>query len=272
MTNKENLSKAMENDFDKKRNYLQIEEKKERKKHMNRILKYAFVPVLLFAIIIGSFMVYNNPSTYVSIDINPSIMLTVNRFDKVIKVESLNDDAKKLTENMHLYGMDVTDATTKITDKAIELGYIDEQIDNNVVLISTYCNNTEKQNKLQQQLHQNLNDSFNKKGIGSLIIDMELTEEDAQKANEYGVSEAKVLFVKKAIEENPELNFEDLIYLPTREIAKYIDEYKDLNIGNQHGNNLENHNENGQNSQNGYGQNNQTGNNQGNQNRYGQNN
>ena len=58
--------------------------------------------------------------------------------------------------------------------------------------------------------------------------------------NEYGVSEAKILFVKKAIEQNPKLNFDDLIYLPTREIAKYIEGYEDVNTGNQGENNQNN--------------------------------
>ena len=60
--------------------------------------------------------------------------------------------------------------------------------------------------------------------------------EDAQKANEYGVSEAKILFVKKALEDNPDLKFENLIYLPSREIAKYIDEYEELISSNSQGN------------------------------------
>lgn len=167
---------------------------------------------------------------------------------------------------MNLYGMDVSDVAIKITSRATELGYIDEEIDDNVVLVSTYCDNTGKQDKLQKQIHQKLNDNLNKKGIGSLIIDMELTEEDAKKANEYGVSEAKILFVKKAIEENPELKFEDLVYLPAREIAKYIDEYENLNIGNQNGNGPGNQNGNGQGNQNSNCQGNQYRNGKGTQN------
>lgn len=46
--------------------------------------------------------------------------------------------------------------------------------------------------------------------------------------NEYGVSQGKVLFVKKAISENPSLKFEDLIYMPVKEIAKYIDGYENI--------------------------------------------
>ncbi len=262
MTNKENLNKAIDNDFNKKRNYLKIVEKQERKKSMNKVFKHIFAPVMALVVIVGGIVLFNSPSSYVSIDINPSIMLTVNKLDKVIKVDSLNSDAKKVIEGMNLYGMDVSDATIKITSKATELGYIDNEIDNNVVLVSTYCDNSRKQDKLQQKLHEKLNKNLNSNGIGALIIDMELTEEDAKKANEYGVSEAKILFVNKAIEENPELKFEDLVYLPAREIAKYIDEYESLNIGNQHQNVQGNQNKNGQGSQHQNGKKNKEANNQ----------
>lgn len=56
--------------------------------------------------------------------------------------------------------------------------------------------------------------------------------------------------MKKAIEQNPELKFEDLIYLPAREIAKYIDGYENLNINNN-GNQNSNQGHNNQNANHG---------------------
>ncbi len=211
-------------------------------------MKNSLIVVLIafVLVIISCYIYYNNPVSYVSIDINPSIMLTINRFDRVIKVEGLNEDAKKLIENIKLYGVDIVLATEKITNKAVELGYLDKNLNDNVVLVSAYCNNEEKRENLQQKFHDNLN----KKGIRSFIVDTELTEEDAKKSNEYGVSEAKILFVKKAIEQNPELKFEDLIYLPAREIAKYIDGYENLNINNN-GNQNSNQGHNNQNANHG---------------------
>lgn len=208
--------------------------------------KLVLAGVLVLLICFGFY--YNNPTSYVSLDINPSILLSVNRFDKVVKVEALNDDASKVISDLKLYNTDVTDAVNKIVNEANNLGFVKDEEE--AILVSTYCDNTEKQDKLQQKIHQNLEKNLNKNGIGSLIIDMTLTNEDALKANEYGVSEAKILFVKKAIEQNPESKFEDLIYLPIREIAKYIDGYEDVNTGNQ-GENNQNGNQNNQGNGNG---------------------
>ncbi len=193
--------------------------------------------------LIGGFLIFNSPRNYVSLDINPSIMISTNLFDKVVKVEALNDDAKKIIEEENFYGKDVSNAINNIVKKATDLGYVDKN-DDNVILVSTYCDNEQKREKLQQSIHKNLDEKLNNNGIRSLIIDTELTEEDAKKANEYGVSEAKILFVKQAINQNPDLQFEDLIYLPAKEIAKYIDGYEELDSGNQGNNNAGTNNQN----------------------------
>ena len=220
-----------------------VYEKMKKKRHIGLYTVFASF-ILIF---IGGFIYFNIPTSYVSVDINPSIMLSANSLDRVVKVEALNTDAKEVIADLNLYGKDISYAVNQIVNKATTLGYADENTDDNAILVSTYCDNTEKRDKLQNRIHDNLNQNLNKKGIGSLIIDMELTEKDAKKANDYGVSEAKILFVNKALEENPELKFEDLIYMPTKEIAKYIEGYEDITSGNQNsnGNNYGNNNGNG---------------------------
>lgn len=209
-----------------------VYEKMKKKRHIGLYAVFASF-ILIF---MGGFIYFNIPTSYVSVDINPSIMLSANSWDRVVKVEGLNKDAKEVISNLNLYGKDVSDAVNQIVNIATNLGYIDKNIDDNAILVSTYCDNTEKREQLQDRIHDNLNQSLNKNGIRLLIIDMELTEEDAKKANDYGVSEAKILFVNKALEGNPELKFEDLIYMPTREIAKYIEGYENITNGNKNNN------------------------------------
>ena len=88
----------------------------------------------------------------------------------------------------------------------------------------------------------------------------------------YGLSENEVfslvdIFIKSGdvLEENPDLEFEDLIYLPAREIAKYISEYDSVTGGNGSGQGQGNGNNQAQNqsSNKGQGQGNGNGNGQG---------
>lgn len=179
----------------------------------------------ILAIIISGSIYYNTEASYVSIDINPSIVLSANVMDKVIKVEGLNSEAKTILSELNLNNMDISKAVNLVVDKATKKGFLDINSEDNAMLITTYCDNEVKRQKLQTRIHDDLNNELENKGIRSLIIDQQLTSADIKKANEYNVSPGKILFVKKALLEHPELKFEDLIHLPAKEIAKYISGY-----------------------------------------------
>lgn len=75
--------------------------------------------------------------TYIGLDINPAIELTVDEENKIVSVYGSNDDGKVLLYGeVDLVGMDVEAAIAKILSLAVELGYIDENnqvVETNVV-------------------------------------------------------------------------------------------------------------------------------------------
>lgn len=74
-------------------------------------------------------------TSFVSLDINPSIELTLDENNKIISVYGANEDAQVLLYNESgIVGVDVEIAVEKITSLAIELGYLDEN--NSVVQTS----------------------------------------------------------------------------------------------------------------------------------------
>jgi len=221
---------------------------KIQKPHKTNVLVMTFASLIFIFLLSGYIYLEKKEVSYVSIDINPSIVLSANRFDRVIKVEGLNSDAKKVLQNIDVKNEKLNVAVNKIVDEATRHGFLDPKVEDNAVLVTTYCNDIQKREELQNDIHNSLRNNLMNRGIKSLIIDQELTEEDIKMANEYHVSQGKILFVKKAIEEHPELKLEDLIYLPIKEIAKYIEGYEEINF--DHGGNG---NANGQKNCNGYG-------------------
>lgn len=183
----------------------------------------------------------NTPYSYISIDINPSIVLTTNRFDKVINVEGLNEEANVLLKDINIKNMLVNDANNIIIEKAIAMGYIDKNIDNNAILVTVYSNDEFKRNEMQQNINIHLHNCFNNLGIKHSIIEQALNKEDVNIENTHGVSHGKTLLVEKAIANNPNLKFEDLINLPVREIIKYIDGYENIIIEEHDNHKEENH-------------------------------
>lgn len=71
-------------------------------------------------------------TSYVTLDINPSIELTLDQENKVISVYGANEDGQVLLYNEEgILNVDVETAVEKITTLAVELGYLDE---NNTVV------------------------------------------------------------------------------------------------------------------------------------------
>ena len=70
----------------------------------------------------------------VSIDVNPSVSLVLDGDNKVLSVIAENEDAQVLVYEENFEGMTVEEATKKIADLAVELGYLNE--DNRGVSVS----------------------------------------------------------------------------------------------------------------------------------------
>ncbi len=53
-------------------------------------------------VLLGGRWLYFTPTAQISIDINPSIELSVNRFDRVISVNAFNEDGRELSHAVHI--------------------------------------------------------------------------------------------------------------------------------------------------------------------------
>lgn len=65
---------------------------------------------------LGGYRYYFTPTTYLSVDINPSLELWINRFDKVVQVVGWNDDGRELAAALDIKYMDYDRALEQIMD------------------------------------------------------------------------------------------------------------------------------------------------------------
>ncbi len=63
-----------------------------------------------FALILGGLGFYMTPVSAISIDVNPSVELGVNRLDRVVTVDSYNDDGTDLAASVDLKNLNYSDA------------------------------------------------------------------------------------------------------------------------------------------------------------------
>lgn len=70
---------------------------------------------LLFALLCGGgWYLYFTPVASISVDVNPSIELGINRFDRVVSVEGYNEDGRALADSLHVWLLPYEEALDQI--------------------------------------------------------------------------------------------------------------------------------------------------------------
>ncbi len=90
-----------------------------------RYLSAAACLILVCAAIFG-YSLYNTPVSFVYLDINPSIRLDINRFERVIDVVPLNDDAQELLSHAAISRHSTRDCMDDIVSACMEQHYLNE--------------------------------------------------------------------------------------------------------------------------------------------------
>jgi hypothetical protein len=98
--------------------------KMQKKGIMKTVILIAAVLVVLLSI--GSWA-YASPYTFVSLDVNPSIEFTLNRFNRVINVKAINDDGSEILVSLKndIMNNSIDDAVAETVEKIKENGYFD---------------------------------------------------------------------------------------------------------------------------------------------------
>lgn len=85
--------------------------KKQRKTRTPLRYAMACCAMLVFVICgFGGYNFYQTPVSYISVDVNPSVELGLNRLDRVVSVTAYNDDGAAVLQNLDLKNKPYTDA------------------------------------------------------------------------------------------------------------------------------------------------------------------
>jgi hypothetical protein len=118
----------------------------------------------MFVAMIGGVSAYAIPSYYVSLDVNPGILMEVNLFERVIGMDAANEDAKAVLEGLELKNKDVEDAVAMAVDRLVELGYLVEGETGNVLIAAT-AKNEDKAEKLADKLQVAAEEAIEENGV-----------------------------------------------------------------------------------------------------------
>lgn len=192
----------------------------QKKKHTVRNWAIAAAAALVLAI--GGFAGYQYQfavDTAVSIDVNPSIELEVNRQEKVLRATPLNDDAQTILDGMELEGVNLKTAVNAVIGSMVQNGYLTDEI--NSILLSVDNDDEAKRVALQEELTQGVNESLQQLSVNGTVFAQSLNSSAELKAlaEQYGISEGKAYWVQMLTAADSTLSADVLAKLSINDLA-----------------------------------------------------
>lgn len=86
----------------------------KQKRNARRFAAVAAVLVVALAFAGGGYHVYAKPVSYITMNVNPSVELGINRWDKVVECTGLNDDGSELLNRVDVKGLNYKNAMEEL--------------------------------------------------------------------------------------------------------------------------------------------------------------
>ena len=179
---------------------------------MNKKYLISIICILVIFGLLGVFYFINKPYYIVTIDINPSIQIDMDRNEKVKRIKALNSDAKEVIKGIEKGG-NLGDTINSITRKAVEKDYVK---DDNLVLLMHATREVDKDG-----IERGLSQEFD--GYRVEVVEINnITLEDEIYARRNGISPAKAAYINE-ISNNIGVSKEELVEKPIEELEESKD-------------------------------------------------
>ena len=185
----------------------------------------SLIAACLAVMLLGGGLFYqqvNAVASVVSLDVNPSIELKVNRSEKVLVCTPLNEDAKAILADMgsgaDLKGAKLDVAVNAIVGSLVRNGYLDSI--SSAIMISVEDKDAARAEKLQRELTSAVDDVLQTSEAKASVLTQTLTQDAAreQQARENNISTGKAALVNRVLALNATLKFDALANLSVEEL------------------------------------------------------
>lgn len=186
--------------------------------------KYIIAASLLFLVSVGSvggYSYYKTPVNYISLDINPSIELGVNAFDKVVSVEGYNDDGKTVLEGQNVINSGVKEAVSTLVQSAADNGFIAAD-GSTIVAVTAETDNTSKATDLDKIASQGVNDAIKAKGKTAVVYTDNVALARREEARKLDITPGKLNLIEKLQALDPTITVDQYKNAKVKDIMKKV--------------------------------------------------
>jgi len=191
------------------------------------IRRFVAAAAVMIMMITGSYGVYGyyNPYGYVNVDINPSIEISYNLYDKVIDLKGLNDDGERVVgEIKDFKNKPIDKVLNTIVDRAVEDEYIKPDKENTVLVTITEDGSKIDDDSIYKSIDSHIKDT----STSTEVIIIENDKRTNEKAKKHKRSPGKTALIKKAFKSNNDLKIKEISKKSVKEIMAIIKDNKKL--------------------------------------------
>ncbi len=194
---------------------------------MSRLTKMvsAAAAVILVAGLSYGIYSYNTPYSYLNIDINPSVEIATNIYDRIISVKPLNEDGQKLLELGSYKNMKLEDGVDELLQDARDEGYFNDE-QKNAVMITVSGKDEDKVTEIEEQVKDTAEAKVKQASKDAQVVVEKVPLVRHQEAQKLGISPGKMLLIERLKAVSPEIKPEDYVDKPVKEILSAINEKK----------------------------------------------
>ncbi|MBR4636542.1 MAG: PepSY domain-containing protein [Clostridia bacterium] len=171
---------------------------------------------------VGTKLLQKTVSNTVSLDVNPSIEIKLNRNERVVAVVPLNGDAEKVVGSMDFSGVPLDLAVNALIGSMVRNSYLNEFA--NSVLVTVDDKDEAKAEELTRRLVSVIDEAMIPQGGGAVIGMTAVHDAELEKlADRYGITLGKAMLINKVAESIPYYSFDELVMLNISELNMLLD-------------------------------------------------
>lgn len=154
----------------------------------------------------------------VSLDVNPSVVIEVNKQEKVLEVLPLNEEGRHITKDLDFKGSTLDVTVNALVGSMLRNGYLDDLA--NSILVSVDNKDTKTAAALQKRLAEEINNWLTTESFSGAVLS-QTVEQDTELetlAETYGITVGKAQLIRRITAQNNAYTFESLVNLTINEL------------------------------------------------------
>ena len=189
---------------------------------------FALAACLLFALIgIGGYRAYAEETALIGVDLNPSLELGVNRFNRVVGARAINDDGQEVLNEVSVVGLSYDEALANISKSEAFSYYI---YDDSFLDITVVCENSSQRSYLMEQSDKKI-ETLPYAGACN-----QMSSEEHHRAQSSGMGMGRYAAAQVLMELDASLSFEECKNMTMSELRDHITELNPDSEYAHHGN------------------------------------